>query len=268
MHPEPIPSALPPSGHRRTALTVGLAVGGTVLFFGLVGGMFLWMRATAEDKLRHNNAKMVSLSLENYSMAYGTPPGPSIDSKTQNPSRQLDLFGMAEKEPVTPPTNPPDRISWRAMILPFMEREDVYRRLDFNKPWNDPANLPATSLPLRSFGDPLDPVDANTRFRVFYDNGALFDTDPKKRVSLEQIPDGAANTIMFAESADRVPWAQFNEHAYTPTGTPPQLGHPNRSNFLVGMADGSVRVVKKSVSANTLRAAITRAGGESLGSDW
>lgn len=247
---------------------VCLIVGCVVLLFGIVGGMVFWMQAAAEDKIRHNNAKIVSLSLQNFDSAYGTPPGPSIDSQTRNPSRQLDLFGMAEKEPVTPPANPSDRVSWRAIILPYMERDDLYRGLDFNKPWNDPVNLPVTSVPIRSYGDPIDPPDANTRFRVFYDNGALWDTDSKRRIPLDKIPDGASNTLMFAESAERVPWAQFNEHRYDPTGPLPDLGRAGRSTFLVAMADGSVRVVKKTVSPNTLRATITRAGNDAIGPDW
>lgn len=266
MHPEP--DSTPRGRRKRTALVVGLIVGGTILFTGMVVGMIFWVRASAENTIRSNNAKIVSLCLQNYDSANGKLPGPSIDSESQNPSRQLNLFAIAEKGPVTPPVNPSDRISWRALILPFMERDDVNRGLDFNKPWNDPANLPASSLPIRAFGDPVDSVDANTRFRVFFDNGALFDTNPKKRVSLEQIPDGAGNTILFVESGDRVPWAQFNEHAFTPTGPLPALGHPNRNTFLACMADGSVRVVKKSVSPNTLRSAITREGGEGLGPDW
>ena len=33
--------------------------------------------------------------------------------------------------------------SWRTLILPFLERIDVYRRIDLSKPWNDPANAEA-----------------------------------------------------------------------------------------------------------------------------
>ena len=111
-------------------------------------------------------------------------------------------------------------------------------------------------------------ADANTRFRCFYDNGALFSTNPKDRVSISAIPDGSSNTILFAESGERVPWAQFNEWAYDPAAPPPPLGHPARDVILVAMADGSVRMVKKTVSPATLNAAITRKGGDTLGPDW
>ena len=73
---------------------------------------------------------------------------------------------------------------------------------------------------------------------------------------------------VIAESTVQVPWAQFNEHAYDPNGPLPELGRESRSKFLVAMADGSVRTVKKSVSPNTLRAAITRAGNDTVGPDW
>lgn len=262
------PDSTPRRGRNRTALVVGLIVGGVVMFFGLVTGVVFWVRAAAEDQIRRNNAKIVSLCLENYDSANGKLPGPSIDAETRNPRRQLNLFAMAEEDPVTPPANPSDRMSWRALILPYMERDDVSRLLDFNKPWNDPANLPATSRPIRAFGDPLDPVDANTRFRVFFNNGALWDSDPKRRVPLDKIPDGAANTILVVESTVQVPWAQFNEHPYDPAGPLPELGRAGRNTFLACMADGSVRVVKKTVRPNTLRSAITREGGDEVGPDW
>jgi hypothetical protein len=53
------------------------------------------------------------------------------------------------------------------------------------------------------------------------------------------------------------------------TATRPSLGALSPDYFLVAMADGSTRTVfKKRPSEATLRAAITRNGGDVPGKDW
>ena len=65
-----------------------------------------------------------------------------------------------------------------------------------------------------------------------------------------------------------MPWPAPREVPYTPSGPLPKLGHKDRPVFLVGMADGSVRSVKKTVSDATLRAAITADANDVVGADW
>ncbi|OWK42909.1 hypothetical protein FRUB_02506 [Fimbriiglobus ruber] len=72
----------------------------------------------------------------------------------------------------------------------------------------------------------------------------------------------------MVEAAQTVPWAQYNELPFDPNGPLPPFGAPQRDTFLVGMADGSVRTVKKSVSPQVLKGAITANGGERLPLDW
>ena len=92
--------------------------------------------------------------------------------------------------------------------------------------------------------------------------------DPAKRISVGVIPDGSTNTILFVETADRVPWGQFNEMKFDPNGGPPALGHDKRDVFLVGMADGSVKAIKKTVDPAMLKAAIGRNDGKPVGPDF
>lgn len=247
------------SGLGVVFLVLGIVCGVVVL--GIVGLALLLMpaiarvREAAARNVASNNAKQIVLGAMNFESAYGSVPGPFIDPR--------ETGGTLPQ--------PASRMSWRVALLPYIEQENVYRGLDLTQPWDSPRNQQLTGVVIKAFGDPEDPADASTRFRCFYDNGALFESDPKKRVSLNSpvgIPDGIANTLLFAESADRVPWAQFNEWQFDPNAAPPPLGHPKRDGFLVAMADGSVRFVKKSVSPATLRSAVQRADGIPLGSDW
>lgn len=242
-------------------------VGVVFLVLGIVGAVLLVVcggaavllfpavtkvREAAARQQASNNLKLLALAAHNYESAHDRLPGPFVEWNDP-------------KQPM--PTDPKNRLSWRVELLPYMEQDNVYRQLDLSQGWDSPVNRPHTSRPIKDFGDPNDPTDNATRFRCFYDGGAMFSTDPKER-SLRKATDGMSNTILFIETADRVPWAQFNELPYNPSGPLPQLGHPSRDVFLVAMADGSVKAVRKSVSEATLRAAITRAGKDTVGADW
>jgi prepilin-type N-terminal cleavage/methylation domain-containing protein len=75
---------------------------------------------------------------------------------------------------------------------------------------------------------------------------------------------GGQNGFYFVGLADFK--FQIRPTRETCNGTQPTS--PHRGGILAGMADGSVRMVSPSVSGETWYAALTRAGGEILGSDW
>jgi hypothetical protein len=62
--------------------------------------------------------------------------------------------------------------------------------------------------------------------------------------------------------------ALLAELAFDPDQPLPGLPSLFKGGFRAAMADGSVRWVQKGTSAATLRAAITRNGGDRLGPDW
>lgn len=115
---------------------------------------------------------------------------------------------------------------------------------------------------------PLDAPSQQTPFRSFVGGGAMFHEDGQP-TRFTDVTDGTSNTILFVHARDQVPWAQPKELPFGPGIPLPQLGHQSQPNgYNVAMADGSVRFVSSGVSQQTLRAAITRNGGESLGPDW
>ena len=249
-------------GGGKTVLIVLAIVGGVLLLCGGVGGVGLYFainrtRDAAARMQATNNGKQLTIGLHNYHDAHNRFPGPHVDDTDRG------VFGGG-----APPSNPADRLSWRYTILPFIEQDSLYRSMDPGQAWNKGMNAGPSGTYVMTYGDPRDERDANTRFRCFYNNGALFDTDPKKRVSFSGITDGSSYTIMFVETAERVPWAQFNELPFDPNGSPPALGHPNRDTVIVGMADGSVRSIRKTVDPASLKAAITRSANDTPGPDF
>jgi Protein of unknown function (DUF1559) len=110
----------------------------------------------------------------------------------------------------------------------------------------------------------------------------------RERVRLpDSVPDGTANTVLFGEKyaacsywalteGREVPWYTADGSSgfqVRPAACDPALPQsPHWGGIQVGMADGSVRFVGRSVSPATWYAAHTPAGGEKLGSgpygDW
>ena len=116
--------------------------------------------------------------------------------------------------------------------------------------------------------DPAAPPSNQTRYRVFFGGGALFDAGKPGQKSSQSgtgfadITDGTSNTLMVVEAGEAVPWAAPDELAFKPKGPLPRLGLPGRPLFQALLADGSVRFIARQVDEVTIKAMITRAGGE------
>ena len=95
-----------------------------------------------------------------------------------------------------------------------------------------------------------------THFRVFVGEGTPFEGG--RGPLLEDLTDGAYRTIMVVESDDVVPWTKPDDLRYSPDHALPSLGNGPRGNFLVLMADGSVRFIQAKFNQVLLRQAITR----------
>ncbi|OWK36332.1 DUF1559 domain-containing protein [Fimbriiglobus ruber] len=166
------------------------------------------------------------------------------------------------------PADPAGRLSWRVSLLPYIEQGSLYKQIRLDEAWDGPANGPLTNRRIPTYQDPAragPEPDNQTPYRVFVGAGAFFD-EAKPRRSFANVVDG--NVILLVEAAQTVPWAQYNELPFTSDGPLPPLGAPHRDVFLVGMIDGSARWIKKSVSPEMLRAAITPDGGEPIAIDW
>jgi hypothetical protein len=205
-----------------------------------------------------NNAKQIALAMDG----------------VQQTSRSLPAFA------ITSPNGTP-LLSWRLAIYPYLESSPLYNQFTRNEPWDSPANLPLMKpMPGIFQSAPFDTETTSTPWQVFVGPGTAF--EPEKKISLKSdFPDGLANTILFVEAADLVPWTKPQDLPYHPDAPLPKLGrvYANRdplpwsaphqpTGFFAAMADGSVRYVNAKVIDEVLRRVIVRNDGKPVADNW
>ncbi len=193
-----------------------------------------------------NNLKQIALAMHNYHDTNQSMPPAAVCDKTGKPL-----------------------LSWRVLILPYIEEEALYKQFKLDEPWDSDNNKKLLAKMPKIYAIPgkTQPGDTDTHYRVFVGNGAGFDW--LMGVKLNAIADGTSNTLMCVTAADAVPWTKPDELAFDPEKDPSKLfGAIVNGKVQVAMFDGSVRSLKKLPSKETLKALITRSGGEVLGADF
>jgi hypothetical protein len=214
-----------------------------------------------------NNLKQISLALVNYADTYKRlPPAVVYD---------------ADGKPL---------YSWRVLILPYIEEDQLYKEFHLDEPWDSPHNKPLLARMPKTYAapgnwPPKEPYA--THYQVFDGPGAAFDSD--KAGGLQPFPlvapgpggrqmmagptivrypgsitDGTSNTFLVVEAADAVPWSKPADLPWDPKAPLPKLGGLFPGGFGAAFADGSVRFLPKNTNDATIRACITIAGNENL----
>jgi hypothetical protein len=187
-----------------------------------------------------NNLKQIGLAMHNYHDTHGTMPPAAVCDKTGKPL-----------------------LSWRVLILPYIEQDDLYRQFKLDEPWDSEHNKKLLAKMPKTYAIPgkTPAGGTDTHYRVFVGNGAGFDWI--KGHSLVQFTDGTSNTLLCVTAADAVPWTKPDELAFDPEKDMTRLVGlvaNGRLQFLMG--DGSVRSTNKIPGKEVLHALITRGGGE------
>jgi prepilin-type processing-associated H-X9-DG protein len=257
----------------------GLAIAGIVLsclsMLIVPLGMYFAVQRVREAAARTqdaNNLKIIGIALHSYNDAYKKLPAAAVYSQDGRP-----LY------------------SWRVLILPFIEQNNLFQAFHLNEPWDSPHNMQFVTRMPREYAHPLSPDEQKqglTRYQVFV--AAASEQGPRppflnNPLALEpffpvpgafatsggtpripaSFPDGMSNTILVAEAGKAVPWTSPEDLPYSSRQPLPQLGGLFSGGYNVLLADGSVRFIDSGrMSEQTIRAAITADGGEELGPDW
>jgi hypothetical protein len=208
----------------------------------------LRVREAAERVQSANNLKQLALAMHSYAAAKESrfPP-----------------------QAVYSPDGKP-LLSWRVLVLPYLDQEALYKEFHLDEPWDGEHNKKLLARMPRVFAMSGQPAGATeTYYQGLVGKSAFFDGKQGLRLPAD-FPDGTSNTIMLVEAAKAVPWTKAEDVPFDPDPTKPlpKLGGRFRGGFNAALCDGSVRFLRKTISDQTLRAAITRDGGEVLGPDF
>ncbi|MBI3464764.1 MAG: DUF1559 domain-containing protein [Planctomycetes bacterium] len=192
---------------------------------------------------------------------------------------------------------PMEGYSWMVQLLPHLGHEDLYKKFDFSKPWDEDPNEPLTMQVIPAFLNPSDsrdkwegyPFDKKALTHFVGVSGiedarnvvaaALPRSDPRAGMfgydqvaKPSEVTDGTSQTIMIIGSGElAAPWAigggatirgarEPYFHEITGFGS---KGLPKRGSQAV-MADGSVRFISADIDPQVFKSMCTIHGAESV----
>ena len=207
----------------------------------------LRVHESAERVQSQNNLRQLAVAMHNYAGSNG---------------------GRFPPQAVYSPDGKP-LLSWRVLLLPYLDQEALYKEFHLDEPWDSEHNKKLLAKMPKVFALPGAPEATETYYQAFAGKGAFFEGKQGLKLPLD-FPDGTSNTLMLVEAGGAVPWTKPADLPYDPDPTKPlpKLGGYFRDGFNAALCDGSAHFVRKTVSDQSLRAAITRNGGDAPGPDF
>ena len=185
-------------------------------------------------------------------------------------------------------------LSWRVLLLPYMEDEDVgqigrepfvpapfppkaegprnerclalYKEFRLDEPWDSLHNKKLLAKMPQVFRSGYYEYRPAARYKtgmeIFVGPGAVF--NGRSGARKDEIKDGLDQTILIASSVNgdtRVFWTKPADLPYAADKPLPALTGERARGFHAVFADGQVRLIKKSIPEKSLRALITIADG-------
>jgi hypothetical protein len=248
----------------------------------LIGLLLPATRRVREASARvqcQNNLKQIALSMHSYCDTYSYfPPGTVVN---------LSLVPRA-------------RLSWMVPLLPFIEQQNLYQRIDLKSGWEAEGNQSPCSTVLKPLFCPASPRTGEsakgTRLTTYIgiagvgpEAAALSPEDPlrgvfgyDRRIGFRDVTDGTSTTVAIVDSyKDNGLWAAGGAatvrgldpagQPYIAEGGPFGTTHKNPIAWQLSrlptlanaaMLDGSVHAFPTSLNPRTFEALATIAGGE------
>jgi len=220
-------------------------VGANVAVIGILVALLLpavqAARGAAQRMQSSNNLKQIALAMHNFHDTFGGLPA---QAKTDSEGKPL--------------------LSWRVMILPFLEQNAMFEQFRLDEPWDSEHNKqfiqqmpeiyrrPNSTAP-QGYTTYLVPVGKNMAFEPKSQptpEDQMFTTGTRFR----DFTDGTSNTALCVEVNDdaAVIWTKPSDLEVDLMNVLKGLGNAQPNGFNCLFTDGSVRFISKNVDANTL----------------
>jgi tRNA A-37 threonylcarbamoyl transferase component Bud32 len=149
-------------------------------------------------------------------------------------------------------------LSWRVMILPYLDENDLFRQFHLNEPWDSEHNKKLLSKMPKVFRAPIDssPNPTKTFYQVFVGKGTLF--EGRSGLPVEMIPNAGEKTLLIVEGGGVVPWTKPQDLEYDPGKPIPKLFGNDPEGFSAVFYNSGTRFIKNTIDEKTLRALISR----------
>jgi hypothetical protein len=202
------------------------------------------MRQSAQRSHSMNNLKQIGLAMHNYLDTHGHFP----------PAASTDKAG----KPL---------LSWRVLILPYIEQDHLYKQFHLDEPWDSEHNKKLIAQMPSIFASPLRgklPAGSTT-YLVPTGASTIFRDATGSKINV--IADGTSNTILGfdASAAAAVPWTKPDDWTYDPMAKDPLAGFLSEKEETITLfADGSVQVLAPKIKPEMLKAMLTADGGETV----
>ena len=229
----------------------GISPASTPVLVGLLLPAVQSAREAARRAQVMNNFKQVMLAMLTYESTHGRLPAQAICDKEGKPL-----------------------LSWRVMLLPYLEEGNLYEQFRLDEPWDSEHNLKLVERMPAVYGDPSAPPEqvarGMTTCQVLAGEGTSF-LEPNKGERASGISDGLSRTVAIVEAMpdNAVPWTKPDDIEFDPEQPLAGVGNPLRAGgvFAAAMFDGSVRLLSPDIDPGVFKAAVTPNGGEPVGLD-
>lgn len=156
-------------------------------------------------------------------------------------------------------------LSWRVLVLPYLEQSELYQKFKLDEPWDSAHNKQLiASMPRVYMAPGLEKLAAEGKTVYVVPTGEKSVFADKDGMSIAKITDGTSNTLLTVQvpASRAVIWTQPADWEYDLKNVLNGLIEEGADGFLAGFCDGSVRFIAKAIDVKTLRNLLQANDGE------
>lgn len=278
--PPKLKAPQPVSGKAVASLVLGVASCVLLVLSGVPALIMGWLalQEIASEKMRGQGLAMLGMALGGLGCVAAMvlvgwfcliAPGGSLDLAevrlravgTANMQYALDEQVYVQRAVLDRGGRP--SLSWRVLLLPYLDQRELYARFRMDEPWQGPHNKLLVTLMPEAYCSPhVRPNTGQTNALVPVGPGTLFsvqrDTPPLA------VPDDKSFTIFVVEVDDvaQAAWSSPVDLSWDPEQPVARLGALRGGRFLALMLDGGTRLISTEADPAMLRALFTAFGRE------